>query len=358
MAYAFAAAGTAGHVYPALAVAEEMVAYGVSSDEIVFFGGDRFEAEAVPAAGFDLVPVELMGLQRRLSLDNLRIPAVVRRATREMAAAMRDRSVGALLATGSYVTIPAALAAGRLGVPYFVQEQNAEAGLANRLAARRASEVFTSFEVTGGLAGTHVGNPIRPGVLDLVPDTAEARRRYGVASDAPVVGVVGGTLGSGPINDAVARLVESWNGRPIEIVHLVGRRFEEQWRAAAADHPGWHVVGFEREMRYFYAASALVVSRAGGMVAELLATGTPAVLIPGGFGSRGHQQANAERVAAAGAAVTLAEPELAGLAATVAGVLEEPGTLASMTDAATKAGRPDAAKTIAERMMAACGSTG
>lgn len=350
MAYGFAAAGTAGHVYPALAVAEQLVLAGVSSSDIVFFGGERLEADAVPSAGFELVPLELIGLQRSFTLENLRIPAVVRRATRRAESALRARSVRAVLATGSYVTIPVAWAAKRRRIPFFVQEQNAEAGLANRLAARWAEETFTSFAVTGGLDGTYVGNPIRPAVLGPVPTPAEARLRYGIDPEARVVGVVGGTLGAAAINEAVADLVASWTGPPLVVVHLVGSRFEEQWMSAAEEHGNWHIVGFEREMRFFYAAADLVVSRAGGMVAELLATGTPSVLVPGGFGSRGHQGANAARVAESGAAVVLAEPDLAGLTATVAAVLEDPGKLASMTEAARKAGRPEAASVIAARM--------
>ncbi len=350
MTYAFAAAGTAGHVYPALAVAEELTASGVSPGEILFFGGDRLEAAAVPAAGFELVPLELIGLRRSLTPANLRIPGIVRRAARRAEAVMSDRSVRAVLATGSYVTIPVAWAGRRLGVPIFVQEQNAEAGLANRIAARWAQDVFTSFPETGGLAGTHVGNPIRPGVLHPVPASAEARRRYGLDPAARVVGVVGGTLGSAVINEAVADMVRSWAGTPPEVLHLVGDRFEEQWTRAADGHDNWHVIGFEQEMRFFYAAAELVVSRAGGMVAELLATGTPAVLVPGGFGSRGHQSANAASVTATGAAVTLAEPDLGQLTATVAAVLDDPDRLAAMTDAAARAGRPEAASVIAARM--------
>lgn len=358
MAYAFAAAGTAGHVYPALAVAEELVRRGIGQDEIVFFGGDRFEVDAVPGAGFELVSLPLIGLQRRFTLDNLRIPGVVRQATRTLRQAMEARAVRTLLATGSYVTIPAALAARRLQVPYFVQEQNAEAGLANRLAARGATAAFMSFEVTGGMNGTYVGNPIRPAVLAPVPDLAAARARYDIVSDRPVVGVVGGTLGSGAINEAVFGMVQGGATESLEVVHLVGQRFYEQWQATAADHDSWHVVGFEGDMRYFYAVSDVVISRAGGMVAELLATGTPAILVPGGFGSRGHQHANAERVAARGAAVVVTEPELGNLAATVAAVLEEPGTLAAMTKAAETAGRPQAARVIAERMVVAHGGAG
>lgn len=350
MAYAFAAAGTAGHVYPALAVAEELVVAGVPQREILFFGGDRFEATAVPTAGFDLISLELVGLQRSLTLQNLRIPGVVRRSAREVERTLVDRGVGAVLATGSYVTIPVAWAARRSRVPYFVQEQNADAGLANRLAARWAREAFTSFEDTNGLAGTHVGNPIRPGVLVPVPTSAEARRRYGIDDDARVIGVVGGTLGSAAINDAVAELVRSWSGFPLHVLHLVGSRFEAEWRAAAGGYGNWHVIGFERHMRFFYAAAELVISRAGGMVAELLATGTPSILVPGGFGSRGHQDANADRVSAAGAALTLSEPELGRLATTVADVLEDPHRLAAMTAAARAAGRPQAGSVIAARM--------
>lgn len=350
MSYAFAAAGTAGHVHPALAVAETLVLDGVPAGDIVFFGGDRFEARAVPEAGFELVRLPLRGLQRRFTLENLRIPAVVRRAIAAASAAMLERNVGAVLATGSYVTVPVAWAARRISVPYFVQEQNAEAGLANRLASRWADDSFLAFETTGGLPGLHTGNPIRPGVLSPQPTSAEARRRYGLDASSLVIGVVGGTLGSAALNAAVAEFIRKWAGPPVSILHLVGSRFESEWIEAARGHPEWQVIGFEREMRYFYASIDLAISRAGGMVAELLATGTPSVLVPGGFGSRGHQAANADAAARAGAAVVLPETELDRLATTVAALLDDQARLQGMATAARAAGRPDAAEVIARQM--------
>ena len=144
-------------------------------------------------------------------------------------------------------------------------------------------------------------------------------------------------------------------GPGLHVLHLVGERYAATWSDAAAAHPAWHVIGFEHEMRFFYAACDLVVSRSGGMVAELLATATPSVLIPGGFGSKGHQAANADRVVSAGAAVKLPETELERLTATVHAVLQDPPRLAAMEQAARRAGRPDAAATIAERMRVAHG---
>ena len=108
MTFAFAAAGTGGHIRPALAVARSLVATGVDTDDIVFFGGDRLETQIVPEAGFDLVQLEVRGLKRSLTVDNLTIPTMVRRAAAEVAAALRERPPGVLTVFGGYVSVPAA----------------------------------------------------------------------------------------------------------------------------------------------------------------------------------------------------------------------------------------------------------
>ena len=168
MSFAIAAAGTGGHVFPGLAVGEALVASGVSRDEILFIGGDRLESQVCPAAGSPFFGVELAGLQRRLTLANLTMPAVVLRATRAIAAKLRDRQVGVMLGMGGYVTVPAGLGATRNKTPLFLHEQNAEAGLANRFMGSRAVRVFGSFPRTERLPRAEwVGNPVRdsPGSL-------------------------------------------------------------------------------------------------------------------------------------------------------------------------------------------------
>ncbi len=359
MTYAIAAAGTGGHVFPALAVAEALVDLGVDPTEIVFFGGTRFEATAVPDAGFELVELPLRGLQRRLTVDNLRIPGAVR-AARALARDVIDaRKVGAVLAVGGYVTVPVALAARAEGVPYFVQEQNAHAGLANRVMARNAVEAFTSFPDTHGLEGGRaVGNPVRRDLATFSRPKLRgpALERYGFLPNRVTMGVVGGSLGATVLNDAVARLVSGWTGPNIQIIHLVGTRNagEVERRVHGMDiAPSvlWSVVPFEAEMHYFFAAIDFVIARAGGMVAELTATATPAILVPGGFGSKGHQDASARYMLEHGAAVVVDEEDEAAIVAAASALAADPDRRRIMSDASRQIGHPEAARVIAEALM-------
>lgn len=354
MTFAIAAAGTGGHVYPGLAVGEALVERGVARDNILFVGGERLEATACPQAGFPFLPVELRGLERRLTLKNLGIPSVVNRARQRIRAELERRGVSVLLGLGGYVTVPAGLAASGAGVRFAVSEQNASAGLANRVMARRAERVFGSFPVTDGLPSAEwVGNPLRRSLAEFDRDQLRpvALERWGFDPSEPVLGVFGGSLGAGVLNQAVAALAASWSGSPLQILHLAGHGAAEVESQAAVSGHRWKVVDFTTEMDKFYAACDLVVARAGGSVAELTATGTPSILVPGGFGSGGHQAANAAALGAAGAAVVVEEAQVGDLSGLVADLLGDPGRRAEMVSASAVLARPDAADTIAAAMV-------
>ena len=354
MTYAIAAAGTGGHVFPALAVAEALISLGVEPGEITFFGGDRFEATAVPAAGFDLVQLRLQGLKRSMSVENLRIPSVVWSAVRQVRHFIVARDIRVLLGAGGYVTVPGGIAARLEQVPCFVMEQNAHAGVANRFVARWARDAFTAFETTEGLSdGRWVGKPVRAvfGEMDRDTQRGPAREFYGLDPVLPTVGIVGGSLGARAINEAVASWVEGGEAADVQVVHLVGTRF-------AADFAGtqnWKVIGFEDDMARFFAASDLVVSRAGGMVAEITATATPSILVPGDFGSKGHQAASAQVLERSGAAVIVPEAELSTLGDRINTIMSDRVLLQDMAANAMKIGKPDAALTVAREMVQAHG---
>ncbi len=353
MTYAIAAAGTGGHVFPALAVGEALVDRGIAREAVLFVGGSRLEATAVPAAGFPFVGVELAGLQRRLTAANLRVPGVVLRAVRALREELTRREVRVLLGMGSYVTVPAGWAARRAGASLVLSEQNAEAGLANRVMARFATRVFGAFPETRHLRAEWVGNPLRAPLarFDRTRLAEEAARRYGLSLHVPTLGVFGGSLGAGVLNEAVAELARTWEGGPLQIVHLAGRAHATGLRPEdAARDVRWRVVEFEERMELFYAAADLVVARAGGAVAELTATRTPALLVPGSFGSGRHQRVNAGVLEEAGAAVVLDEGRLGSLADVVARLLSDRDRLAEMAKAAGKLARPDAAERIAEAL--------
>ena len=357
MSYGIAAAGTGGHVFPGLAVAEALAARGVERERVVFFGGSRMEAEAVPRAGFGFVPLRIRGLSRSLRPGNLGLPAVVWKAAGAVRREIEERGMRALLGMGGYVTVPAALGARRAGTPLFLHEQNRRAGLANRMCRRwAAGRCFGSFPATDGLPGAvPAGYPLRP----LFDGYRRERWReaavehYRLHPGSPTLGAFGGSQGSAAINRAVGDLAAGWEGPPLQVVHLTGEahlgQTETGGDAAAVTR---RTVGFERRMELFYAACDLVVGRAGGGLFEIASTGTPAVLAPGPFAGR-HQLENASAMAETGAAVMLAEENLHRLPETVAGLLADGERRRAMGEAARAVARPGAARAIAAAMLEA-----
>lgn len=355
MTFLIAAAGTGGHVFPGLAVGEALLESGVAASEVLYVGGDRVESSVYPEAGFPFLAVEVRGLERSLTVRNLALARIMWRARDAVGAAIEERRVRVVLGMGGYVTVPAALAARSKGVALFIAEQNAGAGLANRVAARWARRVFLSFPETEGLTGEWVGNPVRRSLagFDRESLVGEARARYRLDPDLPTLGVVGGSLGAGALNRATTGLVASWSGPPVQVVHLTGRGN----RVDGEEAPGveWRRVEFEERMELFYAACDLVVARSGGGVAELTATATPSVLVPGHFGSGGHQAANARLLQSVGAARVVEEGDLGTLPRVVADLLFDRSALAGMAVAARSIAKPEAAMTIARAMSEARG---
>lgn len=354
MTVAIAAAGTGGHVYPALAVAEALVERGVPSSEVVFLGGRRLEAEVVPAAGFAFTGFELTRLHRSLTPENLKIPVVLRRTASAMAAELTRVGARSVLGMSGYVTVPAAMAARRAGLAFYLQEQNADPGLAARFAARRA---VTSFL---GLPGRSerlprsevVGNPLRREIasFDRSALRERARRHYGIEGSGPVLGVLGGSLGARVLNDSVERIVASGAAR--SVVHLTGRDAHEEMRQRARRaSKEWLTRPFEPAMELFYAAVDLVVCRAGAMtVSELAATATPSILVPL---ARVGQQWNARSLGDVGGAAIVAEGDVASLPARIDALFTNEAGRAAMGHAAGSEARLDAAGTIADRLIGA-----
>lgn len=357
MTFLIAAAGTGGHVFPGLAVGEALLELGVGTDDVLYVGGDRLEATVYPAEGFRFFGVELAGLKRSLTLQNLRIPGVVVRARSAIAGEIERSRIRVALGLGGYVTIPAGLAARKQQVPFFNAEQNAEAGLANKVTARWARRSFVSFPRTGGLPGGEwVGNPVRRPFWDfdrsvLAP---EGRAHFGLEDGPPVLGVFGGSLGAGILNEAISDLVARWSGPEIQVVHLTGRgQFEEMSQRPTGPGVTWLRRDFEDRMELFYAVADLVVARAGGAVAELTATATPSILVPGSFGSGGHQEGNAAALESAGAARIVLEHEIDRLGEVVAQIISDESLRREMATATRDISKPRAALTIAEAMIEA-----
>lgn len=353
MTFVIAAAGTGGHVFPGLAVGEALISRGVAQESILYVGGDRIEAEVYPDTGFPFLQIEIRGLQRSMTTRNLSLPRLVWRGRDAIAGAIVERNAQVVLGMGGYVTIPAALAATRSSTSLFVAEQNAEAGLATRVASRWAARVFTSFPDTHGLEkGEWVGNPVRSPLANFDREglRPEALGHYGLDAAGPVLGVVGGSLGAGMLNDATSSLVREWSGGPVQVLHLTGNAWSGE-DIEAVPKVTWVRRRFEERIELFYAACDLVIARAGGGVAELTATGTPSILVPGEFGSSGHQTANAAFLHSNGAAEVLPEARISELHRLVGELLSSRARLDEMSGKALAIAKPQAATTIADAML-------
>ncbi|HVE47061.1 MAG TPA: undecaprenyldiphospho-muramoylpentapeptide beta-N-acetylglucosaminyltransferase [Acidimicrobiales bacterium] len=354
-----AGGGTAGHVLPALAVAQALAAKGHAPGTIHFVGSARgIEARLVPAAGFEVTLLPGRGIARRLTPANVAAAAGIVRAVVRAVVLVARRRPRVILVVGGYASVPCAVAAAVLRVPMVVHEQNAVPGLANRLAGRFARASATSFAGTPLPRAVTTGNPVRPEVLavDRSPaGRAAAKAVLGVPVDRMVVAVFGGSLGARRINEAAKGMAEAWAGRAdLTVYHVVGSRdwanFEPP--AAAREEGGLlhRVVEYEERMPLLMAAADVAVCRAGGTsVAELAAVGLPAVFVPLPIAPHDHQTANASALVAAGAAVIVPDAELTPerLVAEVGPLLDDAGRREAMGAAARGLARPDAADQVA-----------
>jgi UDP-N-acetylglucosamine--N-acetylmuramyl-(pentapeptide) pyrophosphoryl-undecaprenol N-acetylglucosamine transferase len=356
MRIAIAAGGTAGHVVPALAIAGALRARGA---EVEFVGGERAEAELVPAAGYPLHRLAVAGLDRSNPLRAARAGALAAVAVPRARRLLRRIGADAAIGGGGYVAGPVGLAAASLRLPLFLTEADSHLGIANRLLAPLAQRVFLAFPLEGRSDDRYVvtGRPVPPGTGSA--DRLAARERFGLPPDAPCLLVFGGSIGARTINDAA--LAAFGADAPCAVLHASGRRDFPALRdrlRELGEPPHYRLLEYVEPFADALAAADLSVARAGGSVFELAAAGLPSILVPYPHATAAHQDGNARWMAGGGAGVVVPDAELdaARLAREVAALLADRERLAAMARAARRLARPDAADRIADAVLAAVGS--
>ncbi len=360
-----AGGGTAGHVNPLLAVAEELRRRDPSTVLTVLGTSTGLEARLVPERGLPLALVPRVPLPRRPSPDLLRLPGRLAAAVGAAGRAIDAAGAQVVVGFGGYVATPAYLAARRRGLPIVVHEANARPGLANRLGARWAAAVGVTFPGTPLPGAQVVGMPLRAAVVDLAGERAAdpegtrraAAGRLGLDPERRTVLVTGGSLGAARLNAAVAAIAADLVAAGVQVLHLTGAGKADDVRAAlpagAAEH--YHLREYLSEMELALAVADLVVCRSGAAtVSELAALGLPAVYVPLPIGN-GEQRLNAEPVVAAGGGLLVADAELtpAWLRAHVPPLLADAARLRAMGHAAATAGTVAGAARVADLVAAA-----
>jgi len=339
-----------------MAVAAELRASGA---EVSFLGTrERIEADLVPAAGYEIDFVKVRGIDRRNPLRAARAGLEALGAVGAARRALRARRADVVMGGGGFVAGPAGLAAVLTGTPLVLTEADSHLGLANRLLAGRARRVCLAFPIEGRESERYLltGRPVPAAVLEA--DRAAARRRFGIAEEAQCLLVVGGSQGARSLNFAALEAFAERDGRDFDVLHLAGRRDHDELRArlAEAPHAGrYTLLAYEPDLGEVLAASDLVLGRSGGSIFEFAAAGRPAILVPYPHATADHQSANAEWMHRAAAATVLADDELSGerLAAEAAALFGDRTRLQEMASASRRLARPDAARRIAEEVLAA-----
>lgn len=368
-----AGGGTAGHVNPLLATAQELRERG---HQVAALGTvEGLEADLVPRAGLTLHEVPRVPLPRRPNVDLVRFPGRLRAANAAARAAIDQTAADAVVGFGGYVSTPAYLAAKKARVPIIVHEANARPGIANKLGARYTPHVAVTFEGTPLRGGIVTGLPLRAEIRDLAESLADpvtaaearaaARAVAGWEPEAPVLVVTGGSLGAASLNAAVVEAVPRLVARGVHVWHLTGANKDNEAQQVRqslpeSDRARYKIEQYSHDMATVLAAAGAVVCRAGAAtVSEITALGLPALYVPLPHGN-GEQALNARPAQVAGAASIVRDAELD--AATIdrgaQQMLLDSEAGAAMSSAARSIGIRDGAQRLADMIDAAIGVNG
>lgn len=317
--------GTGGHIFPAISIARALEA-AVPGCELLFVGAKgRMEMERVPAAGYRIIGLPITGIQRSLSAQNLLFPFRLLKSLWQAARIVSGFRPDAVVGVGGYASGPLLFAAQLKGIPTFIQEQNAYAGLTNKWLAGRVRKAYVAYEGMDNYFPADrvvlTGNPIRQDLFALVHQSPESLSAFGLSAGKPVLLVIGGSLGARTLNESVHAGLEALVAAGVQLIWQTGKAYAAKAAEAVAPFKdkGIFTAPFIDRMDLAFSAANLIVSRAGaGTISELAVVGKPVILVPSPHVAEDHQTKNAKALASRNAAILIpddaAQEELIGSA--------------------------------------------
>lgn len=358
--------GTGGHIFPALSIADKLKELNPET-EILFVGADgRMEMERVPAAGYEIVGLPVAGLMRKFTLSNLALPFKVIKSVRMAKKVIRKFKPDIAIGVGGYASAPLLWAAGRMGIPTLIQEQNGFAGLTNKILGKKAKCICVAYEGMERFFPADrivlTGNPIRK---EIVPADdamkAEALKFYELDPQKKHLFIVGGSLGSRTLNEAMQKWITDGcpGGENIQVLWQCGRyykagvdAFMEQAKSEGKKVEGIIHSDFIKRMDLAYAAADVVVTRSGASsISELCAAHKASIFVPSPNVTEDHQTHNAMALVRKDAGMIVTDAEAAEkLMKTACELIENPEKIALMEKNIAALAKTDAAMTIAEEV--------
>jgi len=349
--------GTGGHIFPAVAIANELRRRRPDT-EILFVGANgRMEMTRVPDAGYRIVGLDITGLQRRLTPQNLLFPVRVFRSVRKAGKLIEEFRPDAVVGVGGYASAPVLLAATSRGIPSLIQEQNSYAGLVNKLLARRVGRICVAYDGMEKFFPADklvvTGNPVRTEIAG--GDRVEAMKFFGLNPDQKTLLVVGGSLGARTLNLATAAALPRLREASVQLLWQTGKLYfpEAQQQVAAYQQDNLRALEFIQRMDLAYAAADVVVSRAGALsVSELCLTGKASILVPSPNVAEDHQTKNALALVNKGAAVLITDEHApARLYDEALRLLDDPARQQQLSTRVRELARPHATTTIVDELL-------
>ena len=347
--------GTGGHIYPAIAIANELKSR-FSNAEILFVGAaDKMEMQKVPQAGYKIEGLWIAGIQRKLTIENLKFPFKLVSSLWKSRKIIMQFKPDVVIGTGGFASGAVVKVAASMGIPTVIQEQNSYPGITNKLLASKAKKICVAYD---GLESyfpkerlVKTGNPVRQDLLEIDSKRFEALASFGLSTDNKILLVLGGSLGARKINQLIASQLDYFKDENIQVLWQCGKLYYEDYKKYHGDNVC--VLPFIDRMDYAYAVADFIVSRAGASsVSELAIVGKPVVFIPSPNVAEDHQKKNALSIVNGGGALMIEEKEVDVAFQEVFGkLLRDEMKQKDLGVTIKKMGIPDATKNIVNEIV-------
>ncbi len=305
--------GTGGHIYPAIAIADELKKRYPDAEFLFVGANDRMEMQRVPQAGYSIKGLQIAGIQRKLSLKNLLLPFKLLKSLYQARQIIQKFQPDAVIGTGGYASAPTLKAAQWLKVPYFIQEQNSFAGITNKWVSKKANKIFVAYQNMEKFfpkAKIQItGNPIREGLTTIQDKNKNAFESFSLDENKFTLLVLGGSLGAKSINQLISSNLSFFQENQVQILWQCGKFYYDEYKEKQTEMV--QVRPFIENMNDAYAVADVIISRAGASsVSELCVVGKPVIFVPSPNVAEDHQTKNAQAIADEKAAILIKETEL------------------------------------------------
>ena len=305
--------GTGGHIYPAVAIANELKSRFPDAEFLFVGAKDKMEMQKVPQAGYKIEGLWIAGLQRKLTLQNAMFPFKLIDSLWKSRKIIMDFKPNVVIGTGGFASGPLLQMANMLNIPTVIQEQNSYPGITNKLLSKKANKICVAYENLDRFFPKEkmilTGNPVRQDLIDIESKRAEAIQYFNLDTNKKTLLVLGGSLGARRVNQLIEKELENIVSQNVQVIWQCGKLYFEDYKKYNSDNV--QVLAFIDRMDLVYAAADIVISRAGASsVSELCIVGKPVIFIPSPNVAEDHQTKNAKSIVDKKGAIMLRESEL------------------------------------------------